>query len=175
MDFLGSCKVTLALRVSQPEMFIRQLKSKNDISSFMIQGQVYSLYFLLLRSIFIFYYFFFKMCIHILPKYKFLNESVSFQYGGPLGGLSLKIIIMSMSSIFMDAKDSNLNSGMDHCDQVVESQGQGLEWLISLGHFPQTRGVVGKTGTQALQRLSRREVLTSCSFASSHTCYLIWF
>lgn len=115
------------------------------------------------------------MCIHILPKYKFLNVSVSFHYGGPLGGLSLKIIIMSMSSIFMDATDSNFNSGMDHCDQVVGSQGQGLERLISLGHFPQTGGVVGKTGTQALQRLCRREVLTSCRFASSHTCYLILF
>lgn len=126
MDFQGSCKVTLGLRVSQSEMFIRQLKSRNDISSFMIQGQVCSPYFLLLRSIFIFYYFFLT-CINVLPKYKFLNVSVSFQSGGPLCGLSLKISIMSISSIFMDATDSNLNSGMGRCDQVVELQGQGLQ------------------------------------------------
>lgn len=97
MNLLGNCKVTLGLRDSQSEMFIKQLERWKWY--IVTHDARISLppYFLIFHQEAFFDYLF--MYIHILSKDKFLSVSVGILGGDPLGGLSVKPMIMDVLHI----------------------------------------------------------------------------
>lgn len=150
INFLGSCKVILGLRVSQSEMFIRKLKSENDIPSCMGKS-THPIFLSSVKKHFLptFYVYLYT------PKRK-VSEYIS-QY--PVGRSSGSCLTKTHD--YIDAIHIHrchwlqFHSGTHHCDQVVESHDQGQHsysgGLICFWHFPQNGVVVSNPGTQTFK------------------------